>query len=94
MKNFTLSEEEAELLDSVESGEWKSVDNVKEEMLRYQEIARYTLKKDKRVNLRLTSKDLEAIKACAVEEGLPYQTLMSSVLHKFVTGRLVDKKVG
>jgi len=51
-------------------------------------------KKDKRVNLRMSSKDLEAIKTYAVEEGLPYQTLMSSVLHKFVTGRLVDRQAG
>ena len=42
----------------------------------------------------MSSKDLEAIKTFAVEEGLPYQTLMSSVLHKFITGRLIDKQAG
>ena len=57
-------------------------------------ILQKILKKDKRVNLRMSSKDLEAIKTYAVEEGLPYQTLMSSVLHKFVTGRLVDRQAG
>ncbi|NOR56871.1 MAG: antitoxin [Sulfurovum sp.] len=94
MKDFKLNEEESELLDSLELGDWKPVDNLEEEIAFHQTIANNTLKKDKRVNLRMTSKDLEAIKTYAVEEGLPYQTLMSSVLHKFITGRLVDKKVG
>jgi len=94
MKNPNLNEEESEILDSVESGEWNSVENLEEEISSHQEIAKNTLKKDKRVNLRMSSKDLEAIKTFAVEEGLPYQTLMSSVLHKFITGRLVDKQAG
>ncbi len=94
MKNFKLNEEENELLDSLEAGEWDSVGNLEEEIASHQSIAKNTLKKDKRVNLRMSSKDLEAIKTFAVEEGLPYQTLMSSVLHKFITGRLVDKKAG
>ncbi len=94
MKKLNLNEEETELLDSLESGEWNSVENLKKEISSHQEIARNTLKKDKRVNLRMSSKDLEAIKTFAVEEGLPYQTLMSSVLHKFITGRLVDKQTG
>ncbi len=94
MKDYNLDREEIELLDSIESGEWESIDNVKEEISFHKEIARNTLKKDKRVNLRISSKDLEAIKTFAVEEGLPYQTLMSSVLHKFITGRLVDKQAG
>ena len=94
MKDYNLDKEEIELLDSIESGEWESIDNVKEEISFHREIARNTLKKDKRVNLRISSKDLEAIKTFAVEQGLPYQTLMSSVLHKFITGRLVDKQAG
>ena len=94
MKELNLTEEESSLLESLESGEWNSVDTLKEEIYSHQDIARNTLKKDKRVNLRMSSKDLEAIKTFAVEEGLPYQTLMSSVLHKFITGRLVDKQTG
>ena len=94
MKKFNLNEDESELLDSLELEEWSSVDNIEEEISSHQKIANNTLKKDKRVNLRMTSKDLEAIKTYAVEEGLPYQTLMSSVLHKFITGRLVDQKAG
>jgi len=94
MKDFNLDSEEMELLESLESGEWNSVNNLKNEIQVHQNIAKSTLKKDRRVNLRMSSKDLEAIKTYAVEEGLPYQTLMSSVLHKFVTGRLVDKQAG
>ncbi len=94
MKEFKLNKEETDLLDSLESGEWDSVENLEEEISFHQNIAKNTLKKDKRVNLRMSAKDLEAIKTFAVEEGLPYQTLMSSVLHKFITGRLVDRQVG
>ncbi len=94
MKKFTLEDEEMELLDSLESNEWNSVENLKDEIASHQVIARNTLKKDKRVNLRMSSKDLEDIKTYAIEEGLPYQTLMSSVLHKFISGRLVDRQAG
>ena len=94
MKEYTLDQEEAELLKLIEAGEWESVPNLKDEISKHQEIAKNTLKKDKRVNLRISSKDLEAIKTYAIEEGLPYQTLMSSILHKFITGRLVDRQAG
>ena len=94
MKDFNLDSQEIELLESLESDEWNSVENLENEIQVHQNIAKNTLKKDKRVNLRMSSKDLEAIKTYAVEEGLPYQTLMSSVLHKFVTGRLIDKQAG
>ncbi len=87
-----LTKEEKELLESFESGEWKSVKNKKEQLKKYAEIARATLQKDKRINIRLTTKDLSDIKVRAMEEGLPYQTLISSVIHKYVNGRLVDKK--
>jgi len=62
MKEFDLDQEETELLASVEAGEWVSVDNLKDEISVHKEIAKNTLKKDKRVNLRMSSKDLEAIK--------------------------------
>jgi predicted DNA binding CopG/RHH family protein len=74
----------------LERGEWQSVDNLKAEIKKHQQYARNTLRKDKRVNIRISSKDLEAIQAKAVEDGIPYQTLMSSVLHRFVSGRLKE----
>jgi predicted DNA binding CopG/RHH family protein len=81
---------EEELLASFERGEWQSVPNLKEEITRYASYAEASLAKDKRVNIRISSRDLEDIQARAAEEGIPYQTLMASVLHKFVTGRLVE----
>lgn len=81
---------EAEILASFEKGEWQSVPNLKKEIARYASIASASLAKDKRVNIRIASRDLEDIQAKAAEEGIPYQTLMASVLHKYVTGRLVE----
>lgn len=79
-----------EILASFERDEWRSVPNVKEEIARYTSIASASLAKDKRVNIRISSRDLEDIQAKAAEEGIPYQTLMASILHKYVTGRLVE----
>lgn len=81
---------EQELLASFERGEWKPVGNQKGEMERLRAAAKATLLKNKRVNIRISSRDLEGLQAKAAEEGVPYQTLMASVLHKFVSGRLVE----
>ncbi len=89
-----LSKEEKELLDSVERGEWRTIPNFKKEAKQYQEYARATFRKDKRVNIRISEKDLVNIQKRAIQEGLPYQTLISSVLHKFVNGRLIEKVSG
>ena len=86
-----LDDEERAIEESFERGEWKSVPNVEAEIKRHQEYARNTLRKNKRVNIRISSRDLEAIQVRAIEEGIPYQTLMASVLHKYVTGRLVER---
>lgn len=79
-----------EILASFERGEWKPVRNQKSEIARLRTAAEATLLKNKRVNIRISSKDLEGLQAKAAEEGVPYQTLMASVLHKFVSGRLVE----
>jgi len=86
-----LTEEEKEILDSVERGEWKRIPNYKKEAARYREAARATMRKDKRVNIRMTERDLVHFQKAAMHEGLPYQTLISSVLHKYINGRLVEK---
>ena len=86
-----LDREEKELLESFERGEWKPVAGQEAEAERYREYARATFKKDMRVNIRISKKDLEALQSRALEEGIPYQTLMGSVLHKYVDGRLVEK---
>ena len=86
-----LSKQEKKIAESVERGEWHSVRGVKKQIKRYKEYAKATVRKDKRVNIRMSEKDLIRIRKKAMEEGLPYQTLISSVLHKYVNGRLVDK---
>lgn len=83
-----LDPTEKEILDSVERGEWRSVRGVKRERTRYARSARATFRKDRRLNIRISSKDLEMIQKRALEEGLPYQTLISSLLHKYASGRL------
>jgi predicted DNA binding CopG/RHH family protein len=86
-----LDPEEEDLLNSYERDEWQSIRKLEEEKQRYQEYARATFKKDSRVNIRISSKDLEAIQKKALEEGIPYQTLIASILHKYVSGRLVER---
>ena len=91
MKKSDLDTEEKDLLDSFEQGEWRRVSNEKREIAKHQEYARNTMRKDRRVNIRISSKDLERLQTIALEDGIPYQTLMSSILHRYVSGRLVDK---
>lgn len=88
-----LDREENEILESYERDEWQPVANQVAESERYEAYAKATFKKDKRVNIRISTKDLESIQKRAIEEGIPYQTLMASVLHKYVSGRLVDRPI-
>ena len=83
-----LNNEEKEILESYDKNEWKPVKKLKIQRKRYQKYAQATFKKDKRLNIRISSKDLEGIQKKAIEEGLPYQTLISSIIHKYVSGRL------
>jgi len=86
-----LDQEEKELLESFERGEWESVRD-ESRLTQLQSYAKATLAKDKRISLRLSSLDLDAIQARAIEEGIPYQTFISSILHKYITGRLVERR--
>ena len=86
-----LTPEEKDILASVERGEWKRIPNFRKEANRFREAARLTLRKDKRVNIRMTERDLAHLQKTAMHEGLPYQTLISSILHKYINGRLVEK---
>ncbi len=90
--NIQLNEEEKEISDSFEKGEWKEVPNMAEEIKRHVEYARATRRKDKRINIRVSERDWELIQRKAFEEGIPYQTLISSLIHKFINGKLVDKE--
>jgi predicted DNA binding CopG/RHH family protein len=86
-----LDPEEKELLESYDRDEWQPVSDLRSESDRYQRYASATFKKDKRVNIRISQKDLMAIQKKALEEGIPYQTLISSILHKYISGRLGEK---
>jgi predicted DNA binding CopG/RHH family protein len=88
-----LDQEEQELLASFEKDEWRPVPGREQELERYRDIARGTFKKDMRVNIRMSKRDLDGLQRRALEEGIPYQTLMASVLHKYVDGRLVEKAI-
>jgi predicted DNA binding CopG/RHH family protein len=81
---------EREILTAFEKGKLKSV-VTKSELEKFRAAARATAVKDRRVNIRLSSIDLNDIQVKALEEGMPYQTLIASVLHKYVSGRLVEK---
>ena len=85
-----LDAKEKDLLESVERGGWRSARGGQPERNRYVRYAKATFRKDRRLNIRLSSKDLEAIQKCALAEGLPYQTLISSLLHKYASGRLKE----
>lgn len=85
-----LIKEEKDILDSVEKGEWKQISNFKQEAERYQEAAEATLRKSKRVNIRMTERDLIHFQKAALHEGLPYQIFISSILHKYINGRLIE----
>ena len=81
---------ELEILRAFEEGRLQSV-ATKAELDKIKAAARATATKDRRVNIRLSSGDLSDIQAKALEEGVPYQTLIASVLHKYVTGRLAER---
>ena len=86
-----LDEVEKELIESIENDEWQPVANMREELERSKEIAKNTFKKTERMNIRMNKKDMENLKLKAIKEGMPYQTLVSSILYKYLTGQLVEK---
>ena len=85
-----MDEEEREILEAFEQGKLQSVENLDAELKKHQEYAAATFKKDKRISIRISSRDLSALRKRALREGLPYQTLIASVLHKYVDGRLKE----
>ncbi len=87
-----LDEEERRILQDFERGEFESLRNFRQEKRQMEDAARRMLQKEKRINIRISDRDLERIRKRAAAEGMPYQTLISSTLHKFVTGRLTESK--
>jgi predicted DNA binding CopG/RHH family protein len=85
-----LDEEELQILQDFERGEFESIQNFRAEKRSLEAAARRILQKDKRINIRISSRDLEKLQKRAALEGVPYQTLIASTLHKFVTGQLKE----
>jgi len=89
MKKINLDEEEKNILESFENDEWVSDFSEKDKIL-YQQYASATLLNKRKINLRVFENDLLAIKASAINAGIPYQTFISSILHKYATGQLKE----
>lgn len=83
---------ESDILTTYEKGEFKSTSPSKTKLAKFKAAATATFIKDRRINIRLSSPDLMDIQARALEEGIPYQTFIASVLHKFAAGRLFEKQ--
>ena len=86
-----IDQEEKDLMESIERDDWQPVKNFDKEKENAITAARNTIKKDKRINLRLTQKDYYQIQIKAIEEGIPYQTLISSIVHKYLNGSLAPR---
>ena len=89
MKKSGLSKDEREILNAIEEGAWPVMKPGQSDLDRFAETARNTFKKDQRMNIRISKTDLDGIKARAAEEGIPYQTLVAAIIHKYVSGRLI-----
>jgi predicted DNA binding CopG/RHH family protein len=87
-----FDKEEKELMESIEKEDWISVNNLDQEIKKAREAASATFKKSERMNIRMSPKDLEDLKVRALQEGMPYQTLVSSLIRRYLSGRLVEKE--
>ena len=87
-----LDNEEQEILDAFDAGELERTPQLEGKRARHQEYAQAMFKKDARINIRLSSKDLRGLQKKALAEGIPYQTLVASILHKYVEGRLHEDR--
>jgi len=91
-KTAKYDEEELEILQAWEAGSLKPVSDMAEQVKAHRAAADATFKKDQRLNIRISSRDLRSLQARALEEGVPYQTFAASLLHKFVSGHLVNQR--
>jgi predicted DNA binding CopG/RHH family protein len=89
MTEYELDKDEQEILEAFNAGEFKS-DLTDERKRMLARSAEESIRKDKRLNIRISGRDLSALQRRALEQGIPYQTLVSSILHKYVSGSLLD----
>ena len=87
-----IDDEELEILQAWEAGTLKPVSGMTKQIKAHRAAAEATFKKDQRLNIRISSRDLKSLQARALEEGVPYQTFAASLLHKFVSGHLVNQR--
>lgn len=87
-----LNKEEQDILDAFDAGELRRATDIEDRNVRHQQYADAMFKKDARINIRLSSKDLRGLQKKALAEGIPYQTLVASILHKYVEGRLHEDR--
>ena len=88
---YKLENEEKEILKDYENNEYVEISDMEKEIEKHTEYAKATFLKNKRINIRLSQRDLEYIQRKALEEGLPYQTLIASLIHKYISGKLIEK---
>lgn len=86
MQKYTA--EESALLNAIEAGEFKSVDNLKEELAKAKQAAKNTVTKNKNINIRISESDIAKLKARSIEVGIPYQTIVSALIHNYTTGKI------
>jgi predicted DNA binding CopG/RHH family protein len=92
MKPQEFDLEEQELLESYEREEWKPIANLQEELEHYQAYAAATIRRNRLVSIDLSPEDFQEIQQQAMERGIPFQTLLSNIVHQFAAGRLVEQR--
>jgi len=88
---YKLDRKEKEILNEYENDEYVEIPDMEKEIKKHTEYARATFLKNKRINIRISQRDLEYIQRRALEEGIPYQTLIASLIHRYISGKLVEK---
>ena len=86
-----MNDDDLALMNSVEQGEWQTVNNFAQMKKALMKASTETALKDTRINIRMAKRDVTAIKSKAMEQGIPYQTLIASILHKYASGQVVEK---
>jgi len=88
---YKLDNEEKEILNDYENDEYIEISDMGKEIEKHTEYAKATFLKNKRINIRISQRDLEYIQRSALEEGIPYQTLIASLIHRYISGKLIEK---
>lgn len=88
--DIELDQEEKQILKDFEQGKFKSVPNLKREQQRYKAYAKSMLNKTRNINIRMSESDLIAIKTLAFQKGIPYQTMLTSLIHQYSSGQLKE----